>query len=179
MLNVSPIGDGSIPDDQQKILARSRRVAQLQRRRHLRLAAPGASPAKAPARPAEVPPDWKGGSTADQSTAIKDGRRARASRSPKPASASPPSTATSTPSATAIPAGGSARHQIALRQLRQSRTRHPPRPHPAARHLHSKPPKPSSSPCRRPRPSPTCPIPSASKARTSWELRARYTTKVG
>ncbi len=72
MLNVSPMGDGSIPQNQQTVLAA---IGEW-------LKANGEGiydshawriPGEGPGTPAEIPPDWKGGSTADQSTAIKDG----------------------------------------------------------------------------------------------------------
>jgi alpha-L-fucosidase len=69
MLNISPKGDGSIPENQQKVLlavgewlrcngegiygSRSWRI-----------------PGEGPGTAEECPPDWKGGSTADQSNAI-------------------------------------------------------------------------------------------------------------
>jgi alpha-L-fucosidase len=70
MLNVSPRGDGSIPDDQQKVLVaigewlRANGEAIYDSR-------PWRIPGEGPGTPTEIPPDWKGGSTADQSTAIR------------------------------------------------------------------------------------------------------------
>ena len=69
MLNVSPKGDGSIPENQQSVL---RAIGEW-------LHANGEGiygsrvwriPGEGPGTPSEAPPDWKGGSTADQSTAI-------------------------------------------------------------------------------------------------------------
>jgi alpha-L-fucosidase len=72
MLNVSPKGDGSIPDDQQKVLVA---VGEWLRSNGEGIydSRPWRIPGEGPGTPTEVPPDWKGGSTADQSTAIKDG----------------------------------------------------------------------------------------------------------
>ena len=76
MLNVSPMGDGSIPDIQQKVL--------LAIGEWLKSNGEGIYdshawriPGEGPGAPSEVPPDWKGGSTADQTTAIRDGAAPR------------------------------------------------------------------------------------------------------
>jgi alpha-L-fucosidase len=69
MLNVSPKGDGSIPDDQQKVLlalgdwlaANGEGIYDSR---------PWRIPGEGPTVPTECPPDWKGGSTADQTNAI-------------------------------------------------------------------------------------------------------------
>jgi alpha-L-fucosidase len=72
MLNISPRGDGSIPDEQQKILLA---IGEWMRANGEAIYDSRAwrIPGEGPGTPAECPPDWKGGSTADQSTAIKDG----------------------------------------------------------------------------------------------------------
>ena len=71
MLNISPMGDGSIPDVQQKCL--------LAVGEWLRLNGEGIYDSRpwrimgeGPGIPTECPPDWKGGSTADQTTAIRE-----------------------------------------------------------------------------------------------------------
>ena len=72
MLNISPRGDGSIPDEQQKILLAI--GAWLQANGEgIYDSRPWRIPGEGPGTPTECPPDWKGGSTADQSNAIKDG----------------------------------------------------------------------------------------------------------
>jgi alpha-L-fucosidase len=76
MLNVSPKGDGSIPDDQQKVLLSV--GAWLQSNGEaIYDSRPWRIPGEGPGTPSECPPDWKGGSTADQSTAIRDGAAPR------------------------------------------------------------------------------------------------------
>ena len=72
MLNVSPRGDGSIPDEQQTILLA---IGEWLRANGEGIydSRPWRIPGEGPGTPSEVPPDWKGGSTADQSNAIKDG----------------------------------------------------------------------------------------------------------
>jgi alpha-L-fucosidase len=72
MLNVSPKGDGSIPDDQQKVLVA---VGQwlASNGEAIYDSRPWRIPGEGPGTPSECPPDWKGGSTADQTNAIKDG----------------------------------------------------------------------------------------------------------
>jgi alpha-L-fucosidase len=72
MLNVSPMGDGSIPDAQQKILLGIGEWLAANGE-GIYASRPWRIPGEGPGTPAECPPDWKGGSTADQSTAIKDG----------------------------------------------------------------------------------------------------------
>jgi alpha-L-fucosidase len=72
MLNISPRGDGSIPDEQQKILLSIGEWLKsngegIYDSRSWRVMGEG------PGIPAECPPDWRGGSTADQTNAIKDG----------------------------------------------------------------------------------------------------------
>lgn len=71
MLNISPRGDGSIPQEQQQAL-----LAIGEWLKHNGDAIYDARPwrlmGEGPGILAEPPPDWKGGSTADQSTAIKD-----------------------------------------------------------------------------------------------------------
>jgi alpha-L-fucosidase len=76
MLNVSPRGDGSIPDEQQKILLA---IGEWLRANGEGIydARPWRIPGEGPGTPAECPPDWKGGSTADQTNAIKDGAAPR------------------------------------------------------------------------------------------------------
>ena len=71
MLNVSPMGDGSIPDNQQKVLLA---VGEWLKSNGEGIydSRPWRIPGEGPGTPAEVPPDWKGGSTADQTTAIKE-----------------------------------------------------------------------------------------------------------
>ena len=73
LLNISPMGDGSIPEAQQKIL--------LAVGEWLKANGEGIYGSRAwlvmgegPGIPKECPPDWKGGSTADTTTAIKGGR---------------------------------------------------------------------------------------------------------
>jgi len=71
MLNVSPMGDGSIPESQQKTLLAIGEWLKsngegIYDSRPWRIMGEG------PGVPTVCPPDWKGGSTADQSTAIKD-----------------------------------------------------------------------------------------------------------
>jgi alpha-L-fucosidase len=70
MLNVSPKGDGSIPENQQSVLLA---VGQWLRANGEGIYGSHAwrIPGEGPGTPAECPPDWKGGSTADQSSAIK------------------------------------------------------------------------------------------------------------
>jgi alpha-L-fucosidase len=72
MLNVSPKGDGSIPEDQQKVLAA---VGEWLKANGEGIydSRPWRVPGEGPGTPSEIPPDWKGGSTADQTNAIKDG----------------------------------------------------------------------------------------------------------
>ena len=72
MLNVSPMGDGSIPDAQQKILLN---IGEWLRANGEGIyeSRPWRIPGEGPGTPTECPPDWKGGSTADQTNAIKDG----------------------------------------------------------------------------------------------------------
>jgi alpha-L-fucosidase len=72
MLNVSPMGDGSIPQNQQTVLAA---IGEWMKANGEGIYDSHAwrIPGEGPGTPAEIPPDWKGGSTADQSTAIKDG----------------------------------------------------------------------------------------------------------
>jgi alpha-L-fucosidase len=72
MLNVSPRGDGSIPDEQQKILLAIGEWLQANGE-GIYDSRPWRIPGEGPGAPTEPPPDWKGGSTADQSNAIKDG----------------------------------------------------------------------------------------------------------
>jgi alpha-L-fucosidase len=73
MLNVSPMGDGTIPDNQQKSLLgigewlKSNGEA-IYGSRPWRIMGEG------PGVPAECPPDWRGGSTDDQTNTIKGGR---------------------------------------------------------------------------------------------------------
>ena len=72
MLNVSPKGDGSIPDDQQKVLLA---VGQwlASNGEAIYDSRPWRIPGEGPGTPTECPPDWKGGSTADRLNAISDG----------------------------------------------------------------------------------------------------------
>ena len=72
MLNVSPMGDGSIPQNQQTVLAA---IGEWMKANGEGIYDSHAwrIPGEGPGTPAEIPPDWKGGSTADQSNAIKDG----------------------------------------------------------------------------------------------------------
>ena len=72
MLNVSPMGDGSIPQNQQTVLAA---IGEWMKENGEGIYDSHAwrIPGEGTGTPAEVPPDWKGGSTADQSNAIKDG----------------------------------------------------------------------------------------------------------
>ncbi|MDP9038480.1 MAG: alpha-L-fucosidase [Acidobacteriota bacterium] len=70
MLNVSPMGDGSIPEIQQKTLLAvgewlNANGEGIYDSRPWRIMGEG------PGVPAECPPDWRGGSTADQTNAIK------------------------------------------------------------------------------------------------------------
>ncbi len=55
LLNISPMGDGSIPEAQQKILLANWRVAQAQTAKASTVAAPGSDTAKAPASPTNPP----------------------------------------------------------------------------------------------------------------------------
>jgi alpha-L-fucosidase len=71
MLNISPRGDGSIPDEQQKSLLATGRWLE-RNGEAIYDARPWRRMGEGPGVPTEPPPDWKGGSTADQSTAIKE-----------------------------------------------------------------------------------------------------------
>ena len=71
LLNISPMGDGSIPEAQRKILLGVGEWLKsngegIYDSRPWRIMGEG------PGVPTECPPEWRGGSTADQSNAIKD-----------------------------------------------------------------------------------------------------------
>jgi alpha-L-fucosidase len=70
MLNVSPMGDGSIPDAQQKILQSVGEWLRINGE-GIYDSRPWKRYGEGPDVPAECPPDWKGGSTANQENAIK------------------------------------------------------------------------------------------------------------
>ena len=75
------MGDGSIPDAQQKVLLAIGEWLKsngegIYDSRAWRI------PGEGLGTPSEIPPDWKGGSTADQSTAIKDDPAAPRNRNP-------------------------------------------------------------------------------------------------
>jgi alpha-L-fucosidase len=72
MLNVSPMGDGSIPENQQKVLLAIGEWLKTNGE-GIYDSRPWRIPGEGPGTPIECPPDWKGGSTADQTNAIKDG----------------------------------------------------------------------------------------------------------
>lgn len=71
MLNVSPMGDGSIPEAQQKALLA---VGEWLKANGEGIydSRPWRVMGEGPGVPTACPPEWKGGSTADQSTAIRD-----------------------------------------------------------------------------------------------------------
>jgi alpha-L-fucosidase len=73
MLNVSPMGDGSIPENQQKVLGEIG-VWLKSNGEGIYCSRPWRVMGEGPSVPAECPPDWRGGSTADQSNTIKGGR---------------------------------------------------------------------------------------------------------
>jgi alpha-L-fucosidase len=73
MLNVSPMGDGSIPDNQQKVLLAIGEWLK-SNGEGIYDSRPWRVMGEGPGVPTECPPDWKGGSTADQTNAIKGAR---------------------------------------------------------------------------------------------------------
>jgi alpha-L-fucosidase len=73
MLNISPMGDGSIPEEQQKALLACG-VWLKSNGEGIYGSKPWVKYGEGPGVPAECPPDWRGGSTADQTNTIKGGR---------------------------------------------------------------------------------------------------------
>jgi len=73
MLNVSPMGDGSIPDIQQKTLGEIGEWLK-SNGEGIYGSRPWSVMGEGPGVPTECPPDWRGGSTDDQTNTIKGGR---------------------------------------------------------------------------------------------------------
>jgi len=75
MLNISPMGDGSIPDTQQKILLA---IGDWLRTNGEGIynSRPWSKYGEGPSVPSECPPDWKGGSAANQADSMKSRLRA-------------------------------------------------------------------------------------------------------
>lgn len=72
MLNISPRGDGAIPEAQQTILLAIGEWLSMNGE-GIYGSRPWYTPGEGPGVPAECPPDWKGGSTDDPKNAIHDG----------------------------------------------------------------------------------------------------------
>lgn len=70
MLNISPMGDGSIPEAQQKILLAIGEWLRVNGE-GIYDSRPWIKYGEGPGVPAECPPDWKGGSTANQADSMK------------------------------------------------------------------------------------------------------------